>query len=228
MKGLGKGVYNTDLKIILKLWSYYPYFPGVSLTRVTHDFIIHLLQIKISSVFPHSFGSRSETRQIGKNVLSFLKLGIIFFMILDTESSPCISFTIILQNYCKCLCTYITKYKHLQQFCCKPSNRGSFPFSVNETKAELSTMFYFHLNCSVFMVWNTWTKKLVFSKGNIPAFHVSENTNNHNFVRFSTWSVLIHDCRQALTFSFIRLIQCSQWNFNLGVFSDHFGPSHWH
>ena len=38
-------------------------------------------------------------------------------------------------------------------------------------------MFYFHFSYSVFMTWNTWTNKLVFSKVNIPTFHVSENIN---------------------------------------------------
>ena len=63
-----------------------------------------------------------------------------------------------LLSYCKTtVSAYVSKYRHLQlqQFCCKGSNRGSFPFSVIQTKTELeSAMFYFHFDCSVFMSMN--------------------------------------------------------------------------
>ena len=155
--------------------------------------------VELAVFFLIFFGNLSKTRQIGKNASLFLKFSSWF----ETQNQD---LAYHLLSYCKTTVTaYVTKYRHLQQFCCKPLNWGSVPFSVIETTAELkSTMFYFH--CSVFMTWNTWTNKLVFAKGNIPAFHVSENTNNHNFVRFNTWSVLIHDCRRALTYSFHRLV----------------------
>ena len=104
----------------------------------------------IFSVFSHAFENGSETRQIWKNVSFFSKIGNYFLHDFKTQNQV---LAYHLLSYCKTtVSAYVTKDRHLQQFCCKPLNRGSFPFPVIETKAELkSTIFYFHFNCSVVM-----------------------------------------------------------------------------